>query len=109
MWISARSPHFYIYVAPLGAEFWSIRTSRRWSELTPKVSLGWRASRNALLHVCHAQGFKGGGKQGKPGTRATALFTYASEVAWAYALGARACDQVSQRVRTPAPMARHLA
>lgn len=82
-------PDFIFCVAPLGAEFWNIRTSKHWSESTPKASLDWRASGDALLYVSVARGFKGGGWQGKPGTRAAALFPYDPEIAWTYEAGAK--------------------
>jgi len=82
-------PDFIFCVAPLGAEFWNIRTSKSWSEFTPKASVDWRASEDALLYVSAARGFKGGGWQGKPGTEAAALFPYDPEIAWTYELGAK--------------------
>ena len=82
-------PDFIYCVAPLGAEFWNIRTSKRWSEFTPKASLDWRASGDALLYVSAARGFKGGGWQGKPATEAAALRPYDPEIAWTYELGAK--------------------
>lgn len=82
-------PDFIFCVAPLGAEFWDIRTSKSWSELTPKASLDWHASDNALLYVSAARGFKGGGWQGKPGTREAALLPYDPEIAWTYEIGAK--------------------
>ena len=91
-------PDFIFCVAPLGAEFWNIRTSKSWSEITPKASLDWRASDNALLYVSAARGFKGGGWQGKPGTEAAALFPYDPEIAWTYEIGAKA-DWADGRVR----------
>lgn len=83
-------PDFIFCVAPLGAEFWNIRTSKSWSELTPKASLDWRASDDALLYVSAARGFKGGGWQGKPGTAAAALLPYDPEIAWTFEVGAKA-------------------
>lgn len=91
-------PDFIFCVAPLGAEFWNIRTSKDWSELTPKASLDWRASEEALLYVSAARGFKGGGWQGKPGTAAAALFPYDPEIAWTYEVGAKT-DWADGRVR----------
>jgi len=82
-------PNFIFCVAPLGAEFWNIRTSKDWSELTPKASLDWSASDDALLYVSAARGFKGGGWQGKPGTAAAALLPYDPEIAWTYEAGAK--------------------
>lgn len=82
-------PDFIFCVAPLGAEFWDIRTSKSWSEFTPKVSLDWHASDDALLYVSAARGFKGGGWQGKPGTEAAALLPYDPEIAWTYEAGAK--------------------
>lgn len=82
-------PDFIYCVAPLGAEFWNIRTSKSWSEFTPKASLDWRASEDALLYVSAAKGFKGGGWQGKPATEAAALFPYDPEIAWTYEAGAK--------------------
>lgn len=82
-------PDFIFCVAPLGAEFWNIRTSKDWSEFTPKASLDWRANENALLYVSAARGFKGGGWQGKPATEAAALFPYDPEIAWTYEAGAK--------------------
>jgi iron complex outermembrane receptor protein len=82
-------PDFIFCVAPLGAEFWDIHTSKRWSEFTPKASLDWRASDDALLYVSAARGFKGGGWQGKPATEAAALFPYDPEIAWTYEAGAK--------------------
>lgn len=89
---------FIFCVAPLGAEFWDIRTSKSWSEFTPKVSLDWRASDRALVYVSAARGFKGGGWQGKPATRAAALFPYDPEIAWTYEAGAKT-DWADGRVR----------
>jgi iron complex outermembrane receptor protein len=91
-------PGFVFCVAPLGAEFWSIRTSKDWGEFTPKASLDWRANDDALLYVSAARGFKGGGWQGKPGTEAVALFPYDPETAWTYEVGAKT-DWVNGRVR----------
>lgn len=91
-------PDFIFCVAPLGAEFWNIRTSRSWSEFTPKASLDWRASDDALLYVSAARGFKGGGWQGKAATEAAALFPYDPEIAWTYEVGAKA-DWAGGRVR----------
>lgn len=91
-------PDFIFCVAPLGAEFWNIRTSKSWSEFTPKASLDWRASDNALLYVSAARGFKGGGWQGKPATEAAALFPYDPEIAWTYEIGAKT-DWADGRVR----------
>lgn len=91
-------PGFIFCVAPLGAEFWNIRTSKDWSEFTPKASLDWHASDDALLYVSAARGFKGGGWQGKPGTAASALFPYDPEVAWTYELGAKT-DWAGGRMR----------
>lgn len=82
-------PDFIFCVAPLGAEVWNIRTSKDWSEFTPKASLDWHASDNALLYVSAARGFKGGGWQGKPGTEAAALLPYDPEIAWTYEAGAK--------------------
>lgn len=82
-------PNFIFCVAPLGAEFWNIRTSKEWGEFTPKASMDWRTSEDALLYVSAARGFKGGGWQGKPGTEAAALFPYDPEVAWTYEIGAK--------------------
>jgi iron complex outermembrane receptor protein len=82
-------PDFIFCVAPLGAEFWDIHTSKSWSEFTPKASLDWRASDDALLYVSAARGFKGGGWQGKPATEAAALFPYDPEIAWTYEVGAK--------------------
>lgn len=80
---------FIFCVAPLGAEFWDISTSRDWSEFTPKVGLDWRVSDEALLYLSAAKGFKGGGWQGKPGTEAAALASYDPETAWTYEAGAK--------------------
>lgn len=91
-------PDFILCVAPLGAEFWNIRTSKSWSEFTPKASVDWRASDNALLYVSAARGFKGGGWQGKPGTEAAALFPYDPEIAWTYEIGAKT-DWADGRIR----------
>jgi iron complex outermembrane receptor protein len=91
-------PNFIFCVAPLGAEFWNIRTSKDWSELTPKASLDWQASDDALLYVSAARGFKGGGWQGKPGTAAAALLPYDPEIAWTYEAGAKT-DWADGRVR----------
>ncbi|MBL8269919.1 TonB-dependent receptor [Steroidobacter sp.] len=91
-------PDFIYCVAPLGAEFWNIRTSKRWSEFTPKASLDWRANDHALLYVSAARGFKGGGWQGKPGTEAAALLPYDPEVAWTYEVGAKT-DWADGRMR----------
>ncbi|HEY0941317.1 MAG TPA: TonB-dependent receptor [Steroidobacter sp.] len=91
-------PDFIFCVAPLGAEFWNIRTSKSWSELTPRVSLDWRRSDSVLLYASAARGFKGGGWQGKPGTRAAALFPYDPEIAWTYEIGAKT-DWADGRVR----------
>jgi iron complex outermembrane receptor protein len=82
-------PNFIYCVAPLGAQFWDIRTSKRWSEFTPRVSLDWRTSEDALLYVSAARGFKGGGWQGKPGTEAAARLPYDPEIAWTYEVGAK--------------------
>lgn len=82
-------PDFIFCVAPLGAQFWSIRTSKSWSEFTPKASLDWRASDDTLLYVSAARGFKGGGWQGKAGTEAAALLPYDPEIAWTYEAGAK--------------------
>lgn len=82
-------PDFIFCVAPLGAEFWNIRTSKDWSEFTPKAGLDWRASDDALLYISAARGFKGGGWQGKPATAAAALFPYDPEIAWTYEAGAK--------------------
>lgn len=82
-------PDFIFCVAPLGAQFWSIRTSKSWSEFTPKASLDWRAGDDALFYVSAARGFKGGGWQGKPGTEAAALLPYDPEIAWTYEAGAK--------------------
>lgn len=82
-------PDFIFCVAPLGAEFWNIRTSKSWSEFTPKASLDWRASDAALLYVSASKGFKGGGWQGKPGTEVAALLPYDPETAWTYEIGAK--------------------
>lgn len=82
-------PDFIFCVAPLGAEVWNIRTSKSWSEFTPKASLDWRASDAALLYVGASKGFKGGGWQGKPGTEAAALLPYDPETAWTYEIGAK--------------------
>jgi iron complex outermembrane receptor protein len=82
-------PDFIFCVAPLGAEFWDIHTSKSWSEFTPKASLDLRASDDALLYVSAARGFKGGGWQGKPATEAAALFPYDPEIAWTYEVGAK--------------------
>lgn len=91
-------PDFIFCVAPLGAEFWNIRTSKDWSEFTPRISLDWRANENALLYISAARGFKGGGWQGKPATEAAALFPYDPEIAWTYEIGAKA-DWAEGRVR----------
>lgn len=91
-------PDFILCVAPLGAEVWNIRTSKSWSELTPKASLDWRASDSALLYVSAARGFKGGGWQGKPGTAAAALLPYDPEIAWTYEIGAKT-DWADGRIR----------
>jgi iron complex outermembrane receptor protein len=91
-------PDFIFCVAPLGAEFWNIRTSKSWSEFTPKASLDWRASDNALLYASAARGFKGGGWQGKPGTAAAALLPYDPEIAWTYEIGAKT-DWAEGRIR----------
>lgn len=91
-------PDFIFCVAPLGAEFWNIRTSKDWSEFTPRVSLDWRANDNALLYASAARGFKGGGWQGKPATEAAALFPYDPEIAWTYEVGAKT-DWAEGRVR----------
>jgi iron complex outermembrane receptor protein len=91
-------PDFIFCVAPLGAEFWNTRTSQDWSEFTPKASLDWRSSDNALLYVSAARGFKGGGWQGKPATEAAALFPYDPEIAWTYEVGAKT-DWADGRVR----------
>lgn len=91
-------PDFIFCVAPLGAELWNIRTSKDWSEFTPKASLDWRATDAALLYMSAARGFKGGGWQGKPGTAAAALFPYDPETAWTYELGAKT-DWADGRVR----------
>lgn len=91
-------PDFIYCVAPLGAEIWNIRTSKSWSEFTPKVSLDWRANDGALLYASVARGFKGGGWQGKPGTADAALFPYDPEIAWTYELGAKT-DWADGRVR----------
>ncbi len=91
-------PDFIFCVAPLGAEVWNIRTSKNWGEFTPKASLDWRASDDALLYVSAARGFKGGGWQGKPGTAAAALFPYDPEIAWTYEVGAKT-DWAEGRLR----------
>ncbi len=91
-------PDFIFCVAPLGAEFWSIRTSKDWSEFTPRASLDWRANESALLYISAARGFKGGGWQGKPATEAAALFPYDPEIAWTYEAGAKT-DWAGGRVR----------
>lgn len=91
-------PGFIFCVAPLGAEFWNIRTSKDWGEFTPKASLDWRASDEALVYVSAARGFKGGGWQGKPATAAAALFPYDPEIAWTYEVGAKT-DWADGRVR----------
>jgi iron complex outermembrane receptor protein len=91
-------PDFIFCVAPLGAEFWNIRTSKDWSEFTPKASLDWHASDAALLYISAARGFKGGGWQGKPGTAAAALLPYDPEFAWTYEIGAKS-DWADGRVR----------
>jgi iron complex outermembrane receptor protein len=91
-------PDFIFCVAPLGAEFWNIRTGKDWSEFTPRVSLDWRANDNALLYASAARGFKGGGWQGKPATEAAALFPYDPEIAWTYEIGAKT-DWADGRVR----------
>ena len=74
-----------------------------WSEFTPKVSLDWRASDDALLYVSAASGFKGGGWQGKPATEAAALFPYDPEIAWTYEVGAKT-DWADGRVRANVAM-----
>ncbi|MBM0103409.1 TonB-dependent receptor [Steroidobacter sp. S1-65] len=91
-------PDFVFCVAPLGAEVWNVRTSKSWSEFTPRASLDWRAADNALIYVSAARGFKGGGWQGKPGTAAAALFPYDPEIAWTYEMGAKT-DWADGRVR----------
>lgn len=91
-------PDFVFCVAPLGAEVWNIRTSKSWSEFTPRASLDWRAADNALLYVSAARGFKGGGWQGKPGTAAAALLPYDPEIAWTYEVGAKT-DWADGRIR----------
>jgi iron complex outermembrane receptor protein len=91
-------PDFIFCVAPLGAEFWNIRTSKDWSEFTPKASIDWRANDSALLYASAARGFKGGGWQGKPATEAAALFPYDPEIAWTYEVGAKT-DWADGRVR----------
>lgn len=91
-------PDFFLCVAPLGAETWNIRTSESWNEFTPKASMDWRASDNALLYVSAARGFKGGGWQGKPGTEAAALLPYDPEIAWTYEIGAKT-DWADGRIR----------
>ncbi|MDY6949012.1 MAG: TonB-dependent receptor [Pseudomonadota bacterium] len=91
-------PDFIFCVAPLGTEFWSIRTSKSWSEFTPKASLDWRSNDNALLYVSAARGFKGGGWQGKPGSEAAALLPYDPEIAWTYEIGAKT-DWADGRLR----------
>lgn len=91
-------PDFIFCVAPLGAEFWNIRTSKDWSEFTPKAGIDWRANESALLYASAARGFKGGGWQGKPATEAAALFPYDPEIAWTYEVGAKT-DWADGRVR----------
>jgi iron complex outermembrane receptor protein len=91
-------PDFIFCVAPLGAEVWNIRTSKSWSEFTPRASLDWRAAENALFYVSAARGFKGGGWQGKPGSEAAALFPYDPEIAWTYEAGAKT-DWAGGRIR----------
>jgi iron complex outermembrane receptor protein len=80
---------FIFCVAPLGAETWDIRTGQEWNEFTPKVSLDWHVTDAAMLYASAAKGFKGGGWQGKPGTRAAALASYDPETAWTYEVGAK--------------------
>jgi iron complex outermembrane recepter protein len=96
-------PDFIFCVAPLGAESWDIRTRKNWDEFTPKASLDWRASDEALLYVSASRGFKGGGWQGKPGTAAAALLPYDPETAWTYEAGAKT-DWADGRVRANVAM-----
>lgn len=87
--LSFGQPGFLLCVAPLGAEFWDVRTDDGWNEFTPKVGLDWNVSETALLYASAARGFKGGGWQGKPGSRAAALFAYDPETALTFELGAK--------------------
>ena len=73
------------YVAPPGTEL-----KDNWSEITPKVGVELQASRDVLLYVSYANGFKSGGFNGRPliGS-ASELLPYDPEKVNTYELGAK--------------------
>jgi iron complex outermembrane receptor protein len=94
---------FLLCVVPLGAEVWDISTRRRWRENMPRLGLDWQVRPDVLLYLSVARGFKGGGWQGRPGTREAALYPYDPEAALTYEIGGKA-SWAAERLRLSAAM-----
>ena len=74
-----------VYIVPPGTEL-----KDNWSELTPKVGVELQASRDVLVYVSYANGFKSGGFNGRPLTgTADELVPYDPEKVNTYELGAK--------------------
>ncbi|MEM7356144.1 MAG: TonB-dependent receptor, partial [Acidobacteriota bacterium] len=68
-----------------------------WDSLSPRFSLSYQASDNALIYASAARGFKSGGFNGRPQDR-LALDPFDPEIVWAYEIGWKT-DLADQRVR----------
>jgi len=73
---------------PLAADY-DVRGSQKWDAFTPRFSLDWQASENALVYVSAARGFKSGGFQGIAGSGPSQSTPYDPEFAWSYEGGAK--------------------
>jgi len=68
-----------------------------WDSLSPRFSLAYQASNNALVYVSAARGFKSGGFNGRPQDR-LALDPFDPEIVWAYEVGWKT-DLADDRLR----------
>ncbi|MFZ9968121.1 MAG: TonB-dependent receptor, partial [Steroidobacteraceae bacterium] len=58
-----------------------------WSEFTPKVSLRYRISEDAMVYGLYSRGFRAGGFNGRPGTYEAAAIAYDPEFVDNYEFG----------------------
>lgn len=70
----------------------------KWSAFTPKVSLDYRPTDNAMLYGSYSQGYRAGGFNGRAGDAISAATAYNPEKVKAYEVGAKT-EWLNQRLQ----------
>jgi iron complex outermembrane receptor protein len=72
------------------AEEYTVSTDESWSEFTPRITLQYQATEDAMLYATWSEGFKSGGFNGIAASESEALVAFDPEKASNYELGMKA-------------------